>query len=169
MGWAYHKQLPTVAAVSIFTTGLIIGNEDRFGKTVWQSMDAFMISSAITTSMKNIFQRVRPADAIEKGTGDQWFKSGNDSFPSGHTASMTALVTPFVLEYAQDKPLVNLLWLLPLHQAVGRVEDKKHYKTDVSVGFAVGFLSGYLARKLDIPLILSWDDDGVYAGVNFKF
>ncbi len=165
--WGQHDKVPNIAIAGIVTTGLLIGNDTRFGNTVWQSIDSLLIGGVITHLGKHSFRRVRP---YEKDLfNDQWFQDGNDSFPSGHTASITSLVTPFIFEYANEEPLTHLLWLLPVQQMIGRVHDKKHYKSDVLTGFAVGALSGWIANQQETPLTLSWSDNGIYTGVSFDF
>lgn len=165
--WAYHDKMPTLAIAATAAAGLIIGNDTRFGNTVWKSIDSMIIAGVITQAGKYTFNRVRPYEShlYDK----QWFQRGHDSFPSGHTSSMTSVVAPFIFEYAKEEPLVHLLWALPAQQMIGRVKDKKHYVSDVLAGFAVGVFSGWLATQRDMPFTLSWREGGVYAGLNFNF
>lgn len=165
--WAYHDNLPTIAITSVLLGGLIEGNDTRIGKTIWKSIDSLAIGGVITQVGKYSFGRVRPYEETDTLSG--WFNPGHHSFPSGHTSSMTSIVTPFIFEYYEDEPLVNLLWLLPLHQAIGRVKDERHHVTDVIAGFAVGVLSGWIASDFETPLVLSWKEGGAYAGLEWQF
>lgn len=166
-GWGYHYNIPRVSVPALVATGLIIGNDSRFGNTVWKSIDSMLMGGVITQAGKAVFGRVRPNSSSEYD--QQWFQYGNESFPSGHVSSMSSIVSPFIYEYAEEQPLIHLLWLVPIHQMFGRVNDKAHYKTDVAAGFLVGALSGWWAHKRDIPLTLSWKEGGVYAGLEFDF
>ena len=165
--WGYHENIPTIAITSVLLAGLVEGNESRFGKTVWKSIDSLAIGGVITQVGKYSFGRVRPYQETEELKG--WFNPGHHSFPSGHTSSITSIVTPFIFEYAEDEPLIHLLWLLPAQQMFGRVNDERHHVTDVIAGFGVGLLSGWIASDLETPLTLSWKKDGIYAGLNWEF
>ena len=165
--WGHHYEVPKYMAIATIGTSLVFGNNSRFGQTTWQSLDALWMSALATEAIKHSVERVRPRDADEYD--DQWFQSGNQSFPSGHVSSVTAMVTPFILEYQKDSYWYHLLWLLPAQQMVGRVKEDAHYPTDVAAGFALGFASGYLAHSLDVPVLLMWKDDGVYVGLDMDF
>ena len=165
--WGEHYEVPKYMAIATIGTSLVMGNNSRFGKTAWESFDALWMSALATEAIKKSVQRVRPRDADKYD--DQWFQSGNQSFPSGHVSSVTAMVTPFILEYQKDSYWYHLLWLLPAQQMMGRMQEDAHYPTDVAAGFALGFASGYFAHSLDVPLLLQWKDGGVYAGVDIDF
>jgi membrane-associated phospholipid phosphatase len=159
-----HYYVPHILIASSLVTATVKGSDNRFGKTVWQSLDSLVMSGITTEALKNIFGRVRPRNTDV----DIWFQDGHKSFPSGHVTAVASLVTPYILEYQEDSAWVHLLWLLPIQQMIGRYEDKAHYITDVSVGFLVGTVSGYYAHEFDTPLLLSWKD-GPYAGISFDF
>lgn len=167
--WGKHYNMPALLSISTLTTALVTGNDTRFGATTWKSLDALWTSTLVTTAIKTTFGRVRPRDAHLYPEDKQWFQKGNASFVSGHTSAVTAIVTPYILEYQKEYPWVNALWLLPVQQMIGRYKDKAHYKSDVIGGFIVGFLSGYMVSKLDTPILLQWKKDGVYAGLSWDF
>jgi len=167
--WGKHYFVPKASITLLAATALVTGNQTRFGKTVFQSIDALLISTVATSTLKMAFGRVRPRAQGEYGGGDTWFEFGNKSFPSGHVASVASMVTPFILEYQDDYPMIHLLWALPIHQMIGRYNANAHYKTDVAAGFAIGVLSGWVSTKIGIPILLKLTDDGVYTGVTLKF
>jgi len=166
-GWGEHYNVPRVAVPGLLLTGLIMGNDSRLGNTVWKSIDSMLLGGIATEALKKTFGRVRPESSHEYE--NQWFQDGNNSFPSGHVSSMSSIVSPFIYEYAEEEPLVHLLWLFPVHQALGRYNDKRHYASDVTVGFLLGALTGYIAHKQETPFMLKWTDKGVYAGLEFNF
>jgi len=167
--WGKHYFVPKMSVIALATTAVITGNKTRFGKTVYKSVDALLISTVATSTLKAAFGRVRPRSRGEYGGKDTWFEYGNKSFPSGHVASVASIVTPFILEYQKECPLIHLLWALPIHQMYGRYNDGAHHKTDVAAGFAVGVLSGWIATKIDTPILLKWTEDGLYTGISFDF
>jgi membrane-associated phospholipid phosphatase len=76
---------------------LWLGGEDRLGKTFWQAIDSSALGGVTNEALKHIFTRSRPAQSPDPHL---WFQGGGHySFPSGEVTSVTAIVTPFVLEY----------------------------------------------------------------------
>ena len=163
--WGAHYYFPKASAVAVLGMALYEGTESRFGKTTWQSLDGGIMSQIVTEGAKRVTGRNRPRDAE---TSSEWGEGGA-SFFSGHVSGMTALVTPYILEYQDDYPMVNLLWALPLHQMGGRVKAQAHWQSDVIVGALVGFASGYWAWKRESPLILYFDSDKVIMGFKHAF
>jgi hypothetical protein len=151
------KRSNQTALISVMIGGELVGalwegGETRLGKTFWQSIDASVIGGASTEVMKHVFRRDRPADTNDP---NRWFGSNSDrSFPSGEVAAVSAIITPFVLEYGHDYPSVYILELLPVYDAIARVKVRGHWQTDVLAGFAVGSLAGYYAHSRESPLIL---------------
>lgn len=128
------------------------GGETRLGKTLWQSVDATVWTTIGTTGGKLLFTRARPSQTDDP---NQWFKGGHHySFPSGEVGAMSALVTPFVLEYGRDQPWVWALELLPAYDAIARLKSRAHWQTDVLAGFAIGTAAGYYAHSRDSPWVL---------------
>jgi len=142
------------------------GGESRLGRTAWQSVDSVALSGLTAEGMKRVFGRERPRDT---GDPNQWFKSGNRSFPSGEVAEISAIVTPYVLEYHHDYPAVWALELLPAYDAIARMKVQAHWQTDVLAGFAIGFAGGYYAHGRDHPIILSVLPDGFHVGFRRKW
>src|SRR3954471_4244786 len=80
------------------------GGESRLGKTFWQSIDSSVIGGISSEALKHVFTRSRPAQSSDPNL---WFQGGGHySFPSGEVTAVTAIDTPFVLEYGRDHPAV---------------------------------------------------------------
>jgi acid phosphatase family membrane protein YuiD len=143
------------------------GGESRLGKTFWQSIDSSAIGAVSSEALKHIFTRSRPD---QSGDPNLWFQGkGHYSFPSGEVTTVSAIVTPFVLEYGHDHPGVYALELLPLYDAVARVKVQAHWQTDVLAGFALGTLTGYYAHSRDSPFILGLLPGGFTVGIHKQF
>lgn len=143
--------------------GLWEGGETRLGKTFWRAIDASVISGATTTAMKLAFTRARPSQTDDP---NKWFQGGSHySFPSGEAAAVSAIVTPFVLEYGDEHPGVYALEALPLYDAVARMKVRDHWQTDVLAGFAVGTWAGYYAHSRQSPIVLSAMPHAVLIGL----
>jgi len=143
------------------------GAETRIGKTFWQAIDSSAIGAVSSQALKYIFTRSRPDQSPDPNL---WFQGKNHySFPSGEVTAVSAIVTPFVLEYGADNPAVYALELLPVYDMVARVKSQAHWQTDVLAGFALGTLTGYYAHSRDHPLILGVLPRGVSIGIRRQF
>lgn len=167
--WSRNKQLLLVNGLAIGTVAGAFweGGETRLGHTLWQSVDSLMLGAVTSETLKNVVQRSRPAQSNDPDEVRQG--KGHYSFPSGEVTAVTALVTPFVLEYRKDYPLVYALELLPLYDGVARMKSQAHWQTDVLAGFALGTLTGYYAHNRDSPFILGVLPQGVSVGFRTKF
>lgn len=143
------------------------GGETLLGKTFWQSIDSSAIGAISSEALKHIFTRSRPDQSSDPNL---WFKgSSHYSFPSGEVTAVTAIVTPFVLEYAHDYPAVYALELLPLYDGIARVKVHAHWQSDALAGFALGAGTAYFAHTRDNPIILSVLPHGFMVGLRTKF
>jgi undecaprenyl-diphosphatase len=145
--------------------GVWEGGDSRVGRTLWQSIDASAAGAVTSEVLKYAFSRVRPIDS--GGNPNLWFKGhGNQSFPSGEVTTTSAVITPLVLEYGRDYPLVYALEALPAYDAVARMKVQAHWQTDVLAGFAIGTAAGWLAhRNPDRPYVLRLMPHGIYIGL----
>jgi len=145
---------------------LWLGTDSRLGKTFGYSLDSLALGGLSAEAMKKVFGRVRPN---RTDNPNQWFKGSNESFPSGEVTAITAIVTPFVLEYGHERPLVYGLEILPLYQALARMKSRAHWQSDVIAGFALGTAAGYLAHRRDSPFLMSILPDGMAVGFEKRF
>ncbi len=143
------------------------GGETRLGKTMWQAIDSSALAGISAQGLKYTFTRARPSQSSDP---NKWFQGGSHySFPSGEVSAVSAIVTPFVLEYRQDYPAVYALELLPLYDGVARMKVQGHWQTDVLAGFALGSLSGYYAHNRNSPFVLGVLPHGFTIGMRKQF
>ena len=143
------------------------GGKSRLGRTLWQSVDAATMAGISTQALKWTFQRRRPSSTDNP---DQWLQGvHNQSFPSGDVSSITALVTPIILEYHRGDPMVDSLAALPLFDMAARMKAHGHWLTDTVGGAAIGVVSGYVAHEMHSPFVLGLLPGGFYAGLRESF
>jgi PAP2 superfamily len=151
--WSTHYEQGLVYGVLIFEAGgafLLGDDEDGFGHTLWQSVDASVISGVSAEILKIAFSRARPSQG---GNPDKWFQgSCCASFPSGQVTLQASFVTPIILHYAHSEPWIWALELLPAYDALARLKHHDHWQTDVIAGWALGTAAGYWAAKRETPL-----------------
>jgi membrane-associated phospholipid phosphatase len=145
------------------------GGETRFGRTLWQSVDASAASGIVAFAMKYAFSRVRPG--ASNNDPNLWFKGhGNQSFPSGEVTEVSSIITPLVLEYGPDHPLTYALEVLPVYDGIARMKVQAHWQSDVIAGFALGTGTGWLMhRNPNSPFILRVMPHGIYVGIGTHF
>lgn len=143
------------------------GGSTRLGMTLWQSVDAAAMAGIATQALKWTFQRTRPSST---NNPKLWFQGvHNQSFPSGDVSSITALVTPLILEYHQTNPAVDALAALPVFDMAARIKAHGHWMTDTVAGAVVGMASGYFAHRMHSPFILGLLPHGFYMGLHTHF
>jgi len=166
------KRSNQTALINILIAGEVAGalwegGDTRLGKTFWQSIDSSAIGALSAEALKHIFTRSRPDQSPDPNL---WFQGhGHYSFPSGEVTAVTAIVSPFVFEYAHDHPAVYALELLPLYDAIARVKVHAHWQTDVLAGFALGTGTAYFAHTRESPIILGVLPHGFMLGLKVKF
>ncbi len=156
---AYCEALCTLAAASLE------GGQTRFGRTLWQSVDAMAFSSLASQGLKWTFGRERPSYSANPNL---WFQGGA-SFPSGEVTEASSFVTPFIAEYHADHPWVWALALIPAYDAEARMKTWGHWQTDVLAGALLGTGFGIWAHERKQPLILSWLPGGFMVGYAHRF
>ena len=130
---------PYAIPISLGITGLsLIGNDAKFQDAAFTSSESMIATGIVTALVKAIIGRNRPDE--NKGPRSFHPFSGFDSFPSGHTSTAFALVTPWVFYY--PRPLTYLLFILPASTGIARMIYDRHWATDVISGGLVGFVIG---------------------------
>ncbi|MEI6768811.1 MAG: phosphatase PAP2 family protein [Betaproteobacteria bacterium] len=160
-------------AVELGSAGLLVlgalyeGSESKLGKTYWQSIDA-MVSADLTAALaKSVFKRQRPIDG---NNPNAFYNNPNDkSFPSGEVTHITAIVTPFILNFKDENSMVWGLAALPAYVGMARLKSQAHWQTDVLAGLALGSGMGYLASNRSNPWSLALLPSGVSVGFKKNF
>jgi undecaprenyl-diphosphatase len=162
-----QKRVEALALGGMIATALWEGTDYKLGQTSWQSIDATLLTAATTEVLKATFQRSRPS---QNPNPNDWFAGqGHKSFPSGETAMMAAIVTPYIVAYHDEHPAVWGLEALPLYMGYARMASQAHWLSDVLAGAAVGTVMGYYASQRTQPLVLSITGKGVFVGLHTKF
>ncbi len=167
--WARHKQklLMYGTIAGVVGGSLALGDQGRLGDTFWRSLDSMAVASAIAQAAKWTFQRERPSQTSDP---NRFFRGTRyQSFPSGEVTAIAGAVTPFVVAYGREHPVVYALELLPLYDSVARVKVHGHWQSDVLAGWAIGTAVGVWAAHRKSPLILGWLPGGFRVGFVHRF
>ena len=146
---------------------LWFGNDNKLGHTLWQTVDASLISGAAAQLLKHGFGRARPSQGDNP---DLWFKGGRyASFPSGEVTLQASFVTPFIANYARQNPWVWSLEILPVYDAFARMKSQAHWQTDVIAGWALGSAVGYWSTTRETPFMVQILPGGLSVGFYKRF
>jgi undecaprenyl-diphosphatase len=152
--WAPHYEQDLVYGVIVFEVGGVVwlGDDEGFGHTLWQSVDASIVSGVSAEILKYGFSRARPNQG---GDPDKWFQgSCCNSFPSGQVTLQASFVTPIILQNQRHAPWIWLLEVLPVYDALARLKHQDHWQSDVIAGWALGSAAGYWASTRETPLMV---------------
>ena len=141
------KTIEVASAALLVSAAVYEGNNGHLGKTVWKSVDAMLLGDLTAAIGKAAFRRQRPIDGNDPNA---FFQSSADtSFPSGEMTHITAIVTPFILEYQKDLPAIWLLGAIPAYVAAGKLKTQAHWQTDILAGAVLGIGAGWWAHRRD--------------------
>lgn len=136
----------TAFPVSFYALGLI--RKDPYARsTALLAGEAVADSEILTTIMKSIDRRHRPADVPTNGNfSDTWFESrdgwalsGKGSFPSGHTIAAFSVATVFAERYRRHRWVPWLAYGLAGMIGFSRVTLQSHFPSDVFAGAVLGY------------------------------
>ena len=155
----------------IFLVSLATDNP-KFQDAAFTSLQAIIYTNVISFTVKTFIGRARPED----GKGAHHFDPFSEldaSFPSGHTATAFAILSPWVFYYPHV--ITYGLLVIGVGAAVARLQRQKHWLTDVLAGGALGVSMAYwLSRKhqgrlsnVTIAPVVGPDTIGMTMGVTF--
>jgi hypothetical protein len=129
------------AALGAATLGMVLAGQlsgsPRLSAASADMTRSLLTSGALVWGIKVSVNRTRP------GGGDY-------SFPSGHTAAAFS-IAPVLTEHFGWKVGVPA-YALAAATAAGRMEERRHYLSDVVFGAAIGIAAGYWAVSPGKPL-----------------
>jgi membrane-associated phospholipid phosphatase len=137
--WRYV--IPALSAG--YLAGEVAGSRD-LKRIMFHAGAAAALATGISSSLKYTIGRTRPPVA---GDPDRFRPfSGSNSFPSGHTAVAFALATSIADETGDSWSDVAVYGAATL-TALSRINDDRHWASDVIIGGVIGHLSGRWVSK----------------------
>lgn len=105
--------------------------DSEIKRITWLSCESLIYTGLIVGSLKLAVQRYRPEE-------DDPYP---DSFPSGHSAVAFSLATVMATEYADNPIVPPVAYSLAALTAWARVNDQRHWASDVFFGGALGYFT----------------------------
>jgi membrane-associated phospholipid phosphatase len=134
--------LPAFGAA--WLAGKAIGSE-RLADVAGHTLQAGVAAGLVATGVKFLTGRQRPNSGMD---ADHFtlFRTGDTSFPSGHTAIAFSVAGALSNEIPGPWDDVGLYGLATA-TGLSRINDNKHWLTDVVAGAAVGIVAGRWATR----------------------
>jgi membrane-associated phospholipid phosphatase len=110
-------------------------------------MESFLITGLYTTVLKASFGRHRPSTG-DSSTSFDGFSIDHNSFPSGHTSTAFAIATVFANEYEKTPYIKPISYGLATLTGLSRINDEKHWASDVFIGAALGYFTSKTLLRL---------------------
>jgi hypothetical protein len=110
------------------------------------ALESLVITAGLTEGIKRVAGRGRPNQ-----TDDQYKFDGpggaGKSFPSGHASHAFAVASVLAEEYADTRIVPVLAYGVATLTALSRINDNKHWLSDVAFSAALGYAVGKLVVK----------------------
>ena len=133
-----------VPPITMYVAGLI-RHDAKMKSTAMLAGEALADSEILTTVMKDIDRRTRPASIAPNGNfTDTWFKDtryarSNGSFPSGHTIAAFSVATVIARKYGNHKWIPYVAYGSAALVGFSRLTLSAHFPSDVFMGAALGY------------------------------
>lgn len=115
-----------------------IGGRSQLSRATAQATSSGLIAGGIVTVLKRGFGRLRPRD----GSSEHFAPfSDHSAFPSGHTTLAVAIATSLA-HSTENKTVDAMLYGTAALTGFARINDNKHWFSDVVAGAALGYLVG---------------------------
>lgn len=129
-------------------------NGPRVSEAAGHALLAVAGAGLVTTGIKYAVGRHRPSESDSNLEFDLW-RMDDSSFPSGHTAVAFALASTLAHETSDSWSDV-LFYSGAILTGLARINDNRHWMSDVVGGAAIGFFSGYfVTRGHRVPVSVS--------------
>ena len=162
----------TLIPAGVFVFSLATDNA-TFQDAAFTSLQSVVYANIVGFVIKTAAGRGRPEDG--EGAHDfNPFSEIDASFPSGHTSTAFAFLSPWAFYY--PSVLTYGLLVVATGTAIARLQRQKHWMTDVLAGGALGISTAYwLSRKhqgrlsnLSVAPVVAPGTMGMTMGVAFK-
>ena len=151
--------------------------DEKAKRTSIECVESFLTSGIFVQILKVSAHRKRPnkSDSADEWDGPGFYLS-DLSFPSGHSSTAFSIATVIATEY-RNKPLVPpIAYGVAALTALSRINDDKHWASDVFMGSAIGYFSAKAVLNLHddedesgLSFVPAFDRDGVALYLFYEF
>lgn len=141
----YGKFVNIGVPVAFLITGLMT-KKKTFIRNAVMILLAMGLSGIIAQSIKRTFREPRPYEVDARIT--QWSVGGSNSFPSGHTAEVTAAMLGFALILFRTSLATVLCLTWAIVMMLSRIVLGVHNFTDIAGGLVTGCIGFLMIRQI---------------------
>ncbi len=126
------------------------GENEKVERTALLASESFLVTSLFTGVLKIGMGRVRPAVGGIRANSFRGplAEGAGHSFPSGHTSTAFAIATVIANEYENVPLLTPISYGIASLTALSRLNDEKHWASDIVFGAALGYFTAKTILKL---------------------
>ncbi|MEZ5196940.1 MAG: phosphatase PAP2 family protein [Bacteroidales bacterium] len=141
-------------SISLLGVIYLTGHNNNHHKNVaLTGLKAYLLSGGASFVFKHLFHRHRPGDSSPPNPylweGPYPFTTDYTSFPSGHTTTAFAIASVLAQGY-KDKLWIGLTsYSVATLVGLSRINDGKHWASDVVVGAALGTFIGTVLSRIN--------------------
>jgi membrane-associated phospholipid phosphatase len=121
----------------------LVAHDDNLTRAGGRLAATLALAGAASTATKFVFGRPRPSESVEADVFAPF--SGEDAMPSGHSTIAFALATALADDIQKTWASVGL-YTLATGVAWSRLNDDRHWLSDVAAGAVVGVVSAKLVN-----------------------
>ena len=137
-----------VPALAVFYGIGHFNDHERTRRVALLGIESYLVSGAFVLALKTVTGRHRPNKGNGSREWDAFEFNSNHSFPSGHTATAFSLATVLASEYKEYPLVAYLSYGVATLTGLSRMNDDKHFASDVFLGAAIGYFTAKTIMKL---------------------
>lgn len=141
----YGKYVNIGVPVVFLVIGLIT-RKKQFIRNAFIILLSMSLSGIIGQTIKRTFKEPRPYEVDARIT--QWSVGGSNSFPSGHTAEVTAAMLGFAMILFRTRLAAFLCIVWALIMMLSRIVLGVHNFTDIAGGLVTGCIGFLVIRQI---------------------
>jgi membrane-associated phospholipid phosphatase len=157
-GWTVPIGVPATLYV-----GGLLAHDPELATAGAAAIQAIVLQAVVVSTLKWLTDRATPGNSHAKRLSSGFLDhdsndptdfdfnpfnlSGGVNWPSGHTASMFALVSTLVAYYPDEIWLAVIGYPIALAVGVGMIEANYHWVSDVVAGALIGHIIGWVTGK----------------------
>ncbi len=136
--------IPVLAGLYLYGR---FGENDKIERTALLATESFLITGLFATVLEVSMGRHQPSKGNSADTFDGPSTS-NKSFPSGHSSTAFAIATVVASEYEHIPFIAPISYGIAAMTGFSRMNDNKHWASDVVFGAALGYFTSKTILKL---------------------
>ena len=143
----FGNGLVTIPALAAFYIFGHYDENDKAKRTALIATESFLVTGLYTTVIKVSMGRHRPSTG-DSSTSFDGFTTDHKSFPSGHTSTAFAIATVIANKYEETPYLKPISYGIASLTGLSRINDDKHWASDVFFGAALGYFTSKTILRL---------------------